>query len=63
MKRAAVLHIGDYAARWNTNGTLEIQYTNSKGKPDHERFQIRSGSKEERPLQNFAAIRSMTERG
>jgi len=47
MKRAAVLHIGDYAARWNTNGTLEIQYTNSKGKPDHERFPIRSGSKEE----------------
>lgn len=47
MKRAAMLHIGDYVARWNTNGTLEIQYTNSKGKPDHERFQIRSESKEE----------------
>jgi hypothetical protein len=47
MKRAAILHIGDYAGRWNKKGTLEIQYTNSKGKPDHETFNIQSEFKDE----------------
>jgi hypothetical protein len=46
MKRAAILHIGDYSARWNKNGTLEIQYLDSKGKLEHETFRIQGESKD-----------------
>jgi hypothetical protein len=31
-------HVGDYSGHWNTNGSLEIQCLNEKGKPVHWRF-------------------------
>jgi hypothetical protein len=46
MKRAAILRVGDYSARWNKNGTLEIQYAKSQGKLDHETFRIQAAFKE-----------------
>lgn len=47
MKRAAILHIGDYTARWNKNGSLEVQYTDGNGKPQHETFRVQAAYKEE----------------
>lgn len=48
MKRAAILHIGDYSARWNKNGTLEVQYEDGNGKLQHETFRVQAAYKEER---------------
>ncbi|MHB8301403.1 MAG: hypothetical protein ACYDC6_01005 [Acidobacteriaceae bacterium] len=36
------LHIGTYHGRWNKNGTLEIQFTDKKGKQTHQTFRIES---------------------
>jgi hypothetical protein len=47
MKRAAILHIGDYSARWNKSGSLEVQYTDGNGKLQHETFRVQAAYKEE----------------
>jgi hypothetical protein len=36
------LGIGGYHGRWNKDGTLEIQFTDAKGKPTHQTFWIES---------------------
>ena len=46
-RHPVVLRIGDYSAYWNKNGSLEIQYTDSKGHLKHEPFFVRAASKEE----------------
>ena len=40
------LHLGDYNGHWNTNGSLEIQWLDKKGKPAHRRLLLKG----ERPL-------------
>jgi hypothetical protein len=44
--KPAVLHIGYYSARWNKNGTLEVQYTDGDGKLQHETLRMQAESKE-----------------
>jgi len=39
-RRNAVLHMGDYHAQWNKDGTLEVQFTDEKGKLKHQTFRI-----------------------
>ena len=41
-KRNYWLGIGDYHGRWNKDGTLEIQFTDAKGNPVHQTFNIES---------------------
>jgi hypothetical protein len=36
------LHMGDYKGRWNKDGSLEIQFTNEKGKLAHQPFYVRA---------------------
>jgi hypothetical protein len=45
--RPVYLHLGDYAGRWNKNGSLEIEFQDKTGKLKHERFLLRG----EKPLQ------------
>lgn len=47
MKRAAILHIGDYSARWNKNGSLEVQYLDGNGNMQHETFRLQAASKDQ----------------
>jgi hypothetical protein len=35
------LHVGNYNGHWNTNGSLEIQYLDKKGKLAHSRLLLR----------------------
>jgi len=42
-----VLSIGDYSARWDKNGALEVQYKDSKGHLKHKPLYVRAASKEE----------------
>ena len=44
--KPAVLHIGYYSARWNKNGTLEVQYTDGDGKLQHETLRMEAEPKE-----------------
>ena len=40
-RRNSALHMGDYKAHWNNDGSLEIQFMDEKGKLAHQPFYIR----------------------
>lgn len=39
-KRSTALHVGDYPARWNKDGSLEIAFIGKHGKLDHQTYYI-----------------------
>lgn len=41
-RRNAVIHIGDYHARWNKDGSIEIELFDEKGKSSHQTFRVES---------------------
>ena len=47
MKGADLLHIVDYSAHWDKNGSLEVQYSDGDGKLQDETFRVQTPYKEQ----------------